>query len=557
MKKPWKASALALLSVVGLTLSACGGGSEANNEAITSNQVADYAPTPRDQIKDGGELTVPIAEVPEQENPFHADMTTNTGDIWSLYNPELATFTPEGEFAPNEDYLAKVEDKEENNKTIVTYTFRDEAQFNDGTPMDWKSIENTWRFSNGEMPGIVPHSTDGYKLIESVTKGETDKQAVVTFKQVYPWWMGLFNIVLPPQVKTAEDFNNGFLNKVHPEWGAGPFKLENIDFHTGTVTVVRNDKWWGDPAKLERITYRQMEDTASMNAFRAGEVDATGVGNKDRFENAKKMGDQAEIRIGKAPKNALLTLNAQAGPLKDDKVREAVLTGIDRKQIAEIRFNGLNYSEESPGSFLLFDSQEGYEDNFGKIVSFDAEKAKSILEEAGWKEGQDGIREKNGQTLQLSYTLFGDDPLTKAMATAIQQMLRGIGIDLSIRERPSSEFSDVMQHREFDILLMAFQSGDPYGVAYFDQIYNSESELNKSGTGSAEFDKKIVDLTKIHDPKEQIAKGNELEQEAFSFHGIMPLFNGPAIIAVKPGLVNYGPKMFGTVKIQDIGWKAE
>lgn len=557
--KPWKASAIALLSVVGLTLSACGGDSTEKNSgvAINSEQIADYAPTARDGIKDGGEMNLAVAEVPEQENPFHADASAYTTDIWGLYNPQLAMFTPEGEYSPNEDYLTKVEDKEEDNKTIVTFTFRDDAKYNDGTPIDWTAIDTTWRFNNGEMDGVVPSSTDGYKLIESVTKGETDKQAVVTFKQVYPWWQGLFNIILPPHVKTAEDFNTGFLTKVHPEWGAGPFKLDNIDFNTGTVSVVRNDKWWGDPAKLERITYRVMEEQASLNAFRAGEIDATGVSNKDRLETAKKMGDQAEIRIGKAPSNSLLTLNSQAGPLKDDKVREAVMSGIDRKQLAEIRFNGLDYQENAPGSFTLFSSQEGYEDNFGKVVTFDAEKAKSLLDEAGWKEGSDGIREKNGEKLSLKYTLLGDDAMIKALAQAIQQMMRGIGVELTIDQKPTSDFSKIVKDRAFDLFLMAFRSGDPFGVAYFDQIYSSSSELNKSGTGSKEFDEKIVELTKIHDPKEQIAKANELEQEAFGFHGIMPLFNGPAISAVKPGLVNFGPKMFGNVKVQDIGWKKD
>ncbi|MBZ8178009.1 ABC transporter family substrate-binding protein [Corynebacterium sp. 3HC-13] len=560
MRKSLKASVVALMAVAGLSLSACGGGGNQggdSGEAISHDQVADYAQTSRDQVKDGGELNLPIVELSEQQLPFNADGTAYSTTIWSLYNPQLALFSPDGKYTPNDDYLTKVEDKTENGKTVVTYTIRDEAKYNDGTPIDWKAFENTWRFNNGEMKDVVPNSTDGYKLIESVKAGANDKQAVVTFKQAYPWWMGLFDKLLPPQVNSADLFNNGYLKKTHPEWGAGPYKLESADFNTSTVTFVRNDKWWGEPAKLDRIVYRGMEDSASINAFRAGEIDAVTAGTKDRLETVRGMGDKAEIRIGKVPFSSLLTLNSQAGPLKDDKVREAVMSAIDRSKLAEIRFNGLNYSEELPGSFTLYSVQDGYEDNFGKVVSYDVDKAKSLLDEAGWKEGADGIRTKDGQPLVLRYTLLGDSPLFKGIAAAQQQMLREVGIDMQINERPSSDFSKVSKERDFDLFPMGFSSNDPYGVAYFDQTYNSKSELNKSGTGSPEFDKKIEELTKISDPDEQIKKANELEQDAFKFHGIMPLFNGPQIVAVKPGLVNYGPKMFGIIKVQDIGWKAD
>jgi peptide/nickel transport system substrate-binding protein len=105
-------------------------------------------------------------------------------------------------------------------------------------------------------------------LIDSVTKGDSDKQAVVTFKQEYPWWEGLFNYVLPPQVKDADTFN------------------------TGEVSFVKNEKWWGDEGELDKITYRYLEDQASLNAFQAGELDATRVATKDRFATASNMGDK-------------------------------------------------------------------------------------------------------------------------------------------------------------------------------------------------------------------------------------------------------------------------
>lgn len=569
MRKRIRVAAIAGISSLSLVLAACSSdagsdgtssssGSSASSQGSGDNSdvkaAGDYNPLDRDQIKDGGELTLALAELSEQQNPFHANSTAYTWSTWNKMNPQVGLFDGDGTFHANPDYITDVKEETKDGKTVVTYTINPKAQYNDGTPIDWKTFEHTWKFNNGEDPALQVNSTDGYELIESVTKGTDDKQAVVTFKQPYPWWEGLFNFLLPTQVADAATFNGGFVNTLHPEWGAGPFKLDRVDFNSGEVTYVRNEKWWGEPAKLDKITYRQMEDQASLNAFKAGEIDATGVGSKDRLAAAKEMGDQVEIRTALRPSNFLLTLNSKSPVLADKTVREAFMTGIDRAQLAAIRFNGLNYSEKLPGSFLLFQTQEGYEDNFGSVVSYDQDKAKQLLDDAGWKEGANGIREKDGAPLSVRYVTLGDSPMVQATATALQKMLKDIGVDCKVEERPTSDFSKVSTERDFDLFMMGFNSGDPFGVAYFGQVYGSDSELNKSGTGTPEMDAKIADLQKIADPDEQIKRANELEKEAFKEYGIMPYANGADMVAVKPGLANFGANSFAVLPVENIGW---
>lgn len=569
MRKRIRVAAIAGISSLSLVLAACSSdagsdgtssssGSSASSQGSGDNSdvkaAGDYNPLDRDQIKDGGELTLALAELSEQQNAFHANSTAYTWSTWNKMNPQVGLFDGDGTFHANPDYITDVKEETKDGKTVVTYTINPKAQYNDGTPIDWKTFEHTWKFNNGEDPALQVNSTDGYELIESVTKGTDDKQAVVTFKQPYPWWEGLFNFLLPTQVADAATFNGGFVNTLHPEWGAGPFKLDRVDFNSGEVTYVRNEKWWGEPAKLDKITYRQMEDQASLNAFKAGEIDATGVGSKDRLAAAKEMGDQVEIRTALRPSNFLLTLNSKSPVLADKTVREAFMTGIDRAQLAAIRFNGLNYSEKLPGSFLLFQTQEGYEDNFGSVVSYDQDKAKQLLDDAGWKEGANGIREKDGAPLSVRYVTLGDSPMVQATATALQKMLKDIGVDCKVEERPTSDFSKVSTERDFDLFMMGFNSGDPFGVAYFGQVYGSDSELNKSGTGTPEMDAKIADLQKIADPDEQIKRANELEKEAFKEYGIMPYANGADMVAVKPGLANFGANSFAVLPVENIGW---
>ena len=432
---------------------------------------------------------------------------------------------------------------------------REEAKFNDGTPIDYKAFENTWKANNGQDPAYQASSTDGYVQIKSVKAGASAKEAVVTFDGVYSWWQGLFNLLLHPAVDTPEKYNTLYKGQVHPEWGAGPYKVENVAIGTSApqATFVPNEKWWGKPGKLTKRVMKQMEDQASLNAFLNGEIDATGVGTGERLA-AVKGKEGTKVYTSFRSQNVLLTANSASQGLSDPKVREAVFKTVDRKLIANIVFKGLDYSEPFPGSLVQFSIQDGYRDNFSKAVTLDVKGAKKLLDEAGWKEGKDGVRVKDGKKLELRYPVFSDDPNIKNIAVSIQSDLKNVGISLKIEDHPSSDFAPIMSKKQFDLVMSSFVSTDPYGVAYFRQTYASDSTLNKSGTGSKEFDAKIAEMEKIADPKKQIAKANELEAEAFKFYGVMPVYNGATKRAVKEKVANYGAMGFVKLPIQNIGF---
>ena len=557
MKRSSVMSVVAVVAATGLML----GGCTANHTEVDYGPAAtveikpngDYNPLERDQIKDGGELTLPILEVPEQSNSLHGNAIVDGTTLWRWYNPQMTLADGDGTWHPNPAYLTNVNAEEVDGKTVVTYDINPDAVFNDGTPIDWRVFETMWKFNNAENPDVVANSTDGYDQIESVTAGESDKQAVVTYKQAYPWWQALFDRVLHPSVADAQTFNEGYLKNPHPEWGAGPYKVDQFDYNSGTVSFVPNEKWWGEKPKLDKVTYRQMESQATINAYQAGEVDAVEITNKDHLAVAKTVKDTT-LRGTLQPSNYLVTLNAKTPTLEDVKVREAVFTGMDRETLAQVRFNGMDYTENLPGSFALFQNQKGYQDNFGGLVTYDQDKAKQLLDEADWTEGSDGIREKDGKKLTLRYVTFGDSQLVKSTAAAMQKMMKDIGVDLQVAERPSSDFSQVIAEREFDVLTSGFTSYDPYGVAYFKQVYASDSELNKSGTGTPEMDKKIAELQQLPTQEEQIKRANELEKEALQQYGIMPYVNGPQLYATKDGLANYGSYAFALVPKENIGW---
>ncbi len=564
----------ALVGAAAIGLTACG--NQASNDpsgsapapsgsAAPSSAASSSAPegaignfVARDMIKDGGTYTTELTEISTQFNTFHQDGTRYTLDVWRWYNPKLALFSPEGDWSFNDDYLTEFKDEVVDGKTRLTITFRDEAKFNDGTDMDWTCIEATWKTSNGTDETYKVSSTDGYNQITSVTQGGTAKTAVVDFEGEYAWWQGLFNVVLHPKAVDPTLYDTGYIEEPHNELGAGPYQVKSYDKNAGTIVFERNPNWWGDAGKLDERIFRAMEDSASINAFKNGEIDATLVGNAERYAQVQDMADITVYRATR-PASSLIVLNSENGALTEPEVRHAFMMGLDRQSLMNVRFNGLDYTEPLPGSLSLFTFQTGYKDNLTEAgITYDAAAAQQILEDAGWVAGSDGIREKDGAKLNVLLPLMGDSQMTANLGAAVQAMMKQIGMDVTLETRPSSAFSDTITQKTFDLFMMGFASSDPFGMAYFGQIYNSDSELNKSGTGTAELDAKIAEADRIADPVEQTEVKNELEVEAFKTYGIIPTFNGPSMYAVKNGMANFDTEATGFYvgKPQDMGWLA-
>jgi peptide/nickel transport system substrate-binding protein len=552
-----RTAALVGAAVLSMTLVACSGSGPTGGTPETSQSLAgqaQYNPQPYDNIRDGGTLTTALPEISPQFNLWQGDSTLYSRAVWNWYNPLLITFTPDGDAVYNPDYLTNVKQDTIDGNTRITYTINPKATYNDGSPIDWHSFEATWKADNATDPAYIVASSDGYDRIASVTQGVDARQAVVTFKGINLWWQSLYNNVVNPKALSPQVFNQGYINTPHPEWGAGPYTISKFDRQNGTITFTRNPTWWGKKGKLDSRTFLTMEDSASINAFKNGQIDATAVGSKDRLAQVSGMSG-IEIRKGLSPQLDYFTLNGQSPILSDPQVRKAIFEGIDRKQLSEITFQGLGFSEDLPGSMVLLPFQKGYQDNFSKVVSSDPEQAKRDFDAAGWTTGPDGFRAKAGKPLEFTYVNTGDDPVGKAVAGAVGAMFKNIGIKLDIRQVPSSEFSSIITGKTFDMFYSGVSQTDPFGIAYICQLFCSDSTLLKSGVNSPALDTQLRAVNQLPTPQQQYTAANDVETKALSTYGVMPTVTLPEIDAVKKGLANYGAGRFFDATPETIGWQ--
>lgn len=200
--------------------------------------------------------------------------------------------------------------------------------------------------------------------------------------------------------------------------------------------------------------------------------------------------------------------------------------------------------------------QAGYKNNLPAESKYNVANAKKTLEAAGYKMGKGGYYEKDGKTLQISFTFFGDDSTQASLAKAFQSMMKEAGIKCETVNKPAAKFAKTVTNHDFQVLPMAWVSPSPLSfLAAGSQLYNSTSDSNFAGTGNKEIDAVFAKVGKTYDYNEQISLSNKAEAMAFAEYGTIPVSAPPTYQAYKKGFANAGPSGYASVLVEDMGWQ--
>jgi peptide/nickel transport system substrate-binding protein len=299
----------------------------------------------------------------------------------------------------NEDYLTSAA-LTSTNPQVVTYTLRDEATWSDGAPMTWQDFRAQWQALNGSNNAFQIASSTGYKDIASVERGTSDKQAVVTFATPFSDWQTIFDPLYPASTNTNPAvFNTGWTQELPIT--AGPFKVAQIDRTANTITVMRDEKWWGRKPRLDRIIFRAIPTEAQFDAVANNETDFTDIGPDINSFTRAQSATEVTIRKALAPNFRHITFNGRPGAiLADQRLRIAIQKGINRQAITQALIGRIVPSATPLGNHIYVQGQQGYQDN-SQLVGYDPAEASRMLDALGWiREGQ-GTRRKNGRELVI------------------------------------------------------------------------------------------------------------------------------------------------------------
>ena len=562
-------TAVAALAVGSLALTGCGqknqsGGDQNKGDKATSASapLAALNIKPRDQIKDGGTLRLTITTLPTGWNPMQVD--NNSVDlkttIWQFIGVNNFDIAEDGTPKPNPNYIESVKVDTKDGKQVVTLHLNPKAKWNSGRTIDYTDYQATWKSSNGENDKFLPTTTDGFNQVTSVEKGAKDTDVVIKYKATYPDWTATWSNVLPKEgISDPNTFNSGWKTP-NPDWFTGPFTPTKVDQASKTLTVKRNDKWWGDKAKLDTVTFKAMNNATQTKAFANKEIDAaSGIVTKDGYQTAKKRPD-AEMRQAGSLQWRHFTFNAKSASLSDKEVRQAIVKGINRPAIAKSDLAGLPVQADSVmlGNHFFMPGQAGYKDNSGDY-KYDPKAAEKQLDEAGWKK-QGDYRVKDGKTLTVNYAQLTGVPTSENEGALFKQDMAKIGVKVNLVNTPSSDMQKVLTNHSFDVIAFTWQ-GTPYPMANVRQIYGAAAEGSKKPSQSnfsqiidPEVEKLIPQIDTEMDVNKRRELTNEADKHIWDDVMVLPLYRRIMFSGAPKNLANYGSATFQSTRGEDIGY---
>ncbi len=360
-----------------------------------------------------------------------------------------------------------------------TVDIRTDAAFSDGTPVTAQDVAYT--FTTAARSGGL---TDVTALKEAVA---TDADTVeLRLKQPQSTFVNrLVSLGIVPQ----KGHGAGYAQK---PVGSGPFTF--VQWDKGQQLIVeRNEDYYGEKPAFARVVFVFSDEDATMAAAKAGQVQMAAVPSSLARTTVAGMTLTPVTSVDN--RGMVFPYIADTGKKTDkgypignnvtsDKaIRQAINYGINRQALVDGVLEGFGTPATGP-----VDSMPWYEPR-SAIKDNDAEKAKALLEAAGWKDGDgDGVRERNGVKATFNLIYPASDSLRQGLALAVADMVKPLGVQI-VTKGESWDVIDTRAHA--DAILFGWGSHDPTemynlysskmaGVEYFNAGYYSDKTVDAS-----------------------------------------------------------------------------
>jgi peptide/nickel transport system substrate-binding protein len=460
---------------------------------------------------------------------------------WMHVMPRLMEVDAKGNFGAS-DLLVEAPTEQngglKENPFTVTYKLRPEAVWDDGSQITSEDVKFTW---DAIMKTTGTISTTGYDQIQSIDTSDP-KTVVIKFKQPYADWWDLFGgnnangVVLKKAAFNGKVDLKDEMQTSYP-FSGGPWKMQS--YSKQQAVLVRNDKYWvKDKIPLvDKVTFIPLEDqTTEINALLTGQVQAI---YPQPSQNITKQLNAPGIKVSKGVGNTYegLWMNQSRPPFNDKAVREAFAYAVDRQGVIDAL-----YKSDFPDQQVLNCAgwvptiSDWCDDTAFADISYQPDKAKSILQGAGWTAGADGIFAKGGKRLSVTFsTTAGNKPREDTQAL-LKEKAKAAGFELVIKNsKPTQLFEDKLPKGDYELAEYAqVASPDPSisSILSCDQIptaangfagQNTTRWCNKQATALMKEADKTIEHDKRRDLSQQI---NKMERQDIAW---IPMFQKPLI----------------------------
>ncbi|SED27134.1 peptide/nickel transport system substrate-binding protein [Amycolatopsis tolypomycina] len=495
-------TAAAAALIASSTLVACSGGGAAGSQPINASQLVDSLPSAKADVD---KITWNVTGEPDTLDPRNA-VNYGSGQIVRNMCEGLLKMDAKFAISPNLATYQQV------SPTELKLTIRDGVKFWDGTPLTAGDVAYSLQRSAAQDSVV----SFGFTSVRDIAVTGA-KEVTVSFKQPDSAFIGYLATVAGVVLEKAWAEKTG--DQVGTSTGGlmctGPYKFGSWRAGSG-ITIERNDQYWNTELKPKAKTVDftfVSDDTALAQALGAGEIDGAyelPVSTLPKLTAAK----TGRVVFGPSTQSTELLVARPDGPLRNQKLRDALQRAVDRDGIAKVVFNGAgqaNYTELTPMTWPTAERavyQPAY-DQWVKARSYDVNAAKQLVKESSY----------DGSELVLA--IQGGDEASSRVAQLFQQQASAIGVKIKIQTMQPLVFAqasyDATKRAGVDLLYTSnFNSqqnpleplgfdllpGQPYNYTDFDD----PAVTKLLGDARASFDPKqraelIVQAQALYEPK--------------------------------------------------------
>lgn len=399
----------------------------------------------------------------------------------------------------------------------IVFHLHDNVRWHDGAPFTARDVKFTYDAIMDDRVAS-PRKPD-YELVLSLDTPDERTVRVVYRRPFSPALESWMMSMLPAHLLAGVEPEKWPLIFNRSPIGTGPFKF--AEWKTNQfVRVARNDDYFLGRPHLDGIVFRTLPDPLTLRlAFETRQVD---FWSADPWAVGS-FKEDPRFSVFTSPSNSYnyIGWNLRRPMFQDLRVRQAMARAVNIGEM--IRYVLYGYGTQSTG---IFTPEMWFFNPHVAPLSYDPEKAKQLLDEAGWEPGPDGIRVKDGQRFAFTLVTNNGNAVRNDIATLVQADLKAIGIEVNIEIYEWAVLlKRFVDRREFDAIVLGWALGQ--GFDQFQIWHSSQAEperLNMVGYRSARADRLLESVREEFDRAGIIRMCGELQQLIYDDQPYLFLF---------------------------------
>lgn len=458
-------------------------------------KVVTATPEPTAGPASGGTLVYILNGEPDSLDP-HKTVRQDSWSVMRFVTSSLVHRDPEGNYVP---YLAESWEMSDDGLTW-TFHLKKDVTFHDGTPLTAQDV--AWTFTRAKDPANPGAAGASLAAVDSIEATDDSTVVLHLLQPFFPLLTSLsdpafFGILSQAAVEAAgEDYGRQPI-------GTGPYKFK--EWITGDrIVLERNPDFnWGPPfahqgpAYPDAIEFRIIPESATqVVSMEAGEVDVAGVVASDE-ETVRQTGLYTLYDVLAPGTGPYLQFNTGRPPLDDVRVRQALSMAIDRDVLVKVVMQGKAVPQYGP----LSASTIGYWPGVEYVgYRYNLEKARALMQEAGYTVNASGMLEKDGQPLKFTLkTLAGIDTFLRT-AEILQEQFKALGVEIRLEQQETGALvaDEVSGNYELGMMQVGWADAD---ILY--QLFHSSmiGALNLAQLSDPKLDEMLTKTRTTMDPE--------------------------------------------------------